>query len=139
MPVNQDLNAALKSLPGTWKLVRTEAFDADGNCISPPYGGEKAMGLVSFNRDNRMIAVLCDSHPDTPPGLEREFVSYCGNYSFDGEHLITQVDASSRQAWFGTEQIRHVSFENELLVLRPPRRAYAGAPEQRVLYWQRLA
>jgi len=97
------------------------------------------MGLVSFNSERRMIAVLCDSRPNTPPAHEREFVSYCGSYSFDGERLITQVDASSRQTWFGTEQIRLVSFEDELLVLRPPQRAYAGAPEQRVLYWQRLA
>jgi hypothetical protein len=39
----------------------------------------------------------------------------------------------------GTDQVRDVSFEGELMVLRPPLRTYLRQPEQRVLYWQKVS
>ena len=59
------------------------------------YGGEQAMGRVTFNADGRMMAVLCDGRPSLPPEGVREYTSYCGNYTFDGTRLITRVDAAS--------------------------------------------
>jgi len=129
----------LSRLIGTWELLRTEATDANGDEIDPPYGGPRAMGLVSFQADMRMVAVLCDSRPQSPNERDREFVSYCGTFSFDGSRLVTRVDASSRADWFGTDQTREAMFEGNILVLRPPRRQYNGPPEQRVLYWTKLA
>ena len=129
----------MKDLTGTWQLVRTSSSAGDGAPMPAPYGGEHAMGLVSFNADGRMICVLCDSRPNIPHGAAREFNSYCGAYSYDGKHLSTKVDASSNDAWFDTDQVRDVSFEGELMVLRPPLRTYSAQAEQRVLYWQRIS
>jgi hypothetical protein len=40
----------------------------------------------------------------------------------------------------GTEQVRDVGHEGELMVLRPPVRAYVGRPpELRILYWKRIS
>jgi len=40
----------------------------------------------------------------------------------------------------GTEQVREVGQEGELMVLRPPLRAYLGRPpEQRILYWEKIS
>lgn len=136
--MNQAPPVSLQSLIGSWSLLRTESTDAGGQVLDPPYGGEMAMGLVSFSAENRMVAVLCDSRANAPTNFKREFVSYCGSFSFDGRRLVTHVDASSRADWFGTSQVRDVALEGETLVLRPPQRAYAGQPEQRVLYWKKL-
>lgn len=129
----------MNSILGTWQLIKTSSSNAQGDPMPAPYGGEHAMALVSFNEQGRMICVLYDSREEIPAGAKREFNSYCGAYSFDGQKLSTAVDASSNPAWFGTDQTRDASFEDDVLVLRPPLRAYAAGPEQRVLYWRKIA
>ena len=124
---------------GTWALVRATATAADGRVLAPPFGGETAMGRVTFNADGRMMAVLCDGRPSLPGGAKRGYTSYCGNYTFNGRQLVTRVDAYSDPARMGTDQVRDVSFEGKLMVLRPPLKAYAQEPEQRTLWWERVA
>jgi hypothetical protein len=82
--------------------------------------------------------VLCDGRPTLPDGVAREYTSYCGNFTFDGKKLITRVDAASNAARQGTDQVRDVSFEGQLMVLRPPAKAYGSVVQQRVLYWEKV-
>lgn len=124
---------------GTWALVRTEAFSADGTPLDAPYGGDAAMGRVTLGVNGRMIAVICDGRAEIPTGTARDYISYCGAYHFDGNKLITRVDAAADPARLGSDQIRQVSFEDDLMVLRPPLKPYGERPEQRVLYWRRIA
>ena len=57
--------------------------------------------------DGRMVAVLCDVRPQLPADdEEREYSSYCGNYTFDGTMLVTRVDAASDRSRLGGDQIR---------------------------------
>ncbi len=124
---------------GTWVLVRGEVSNDAGESLSGPYGGEKAMGLVRFNADGRMMAVLCDGRPSLPVGATREYNSYCGNYTFDGKQLTTTVDASAPSIPVGSAQVRDVTLEGNRLVLRPPARAVGNRLEQRALYWEKIA
>ncbi len=83
---------------------------------------------------------LCDARASLPDGVAREYSSYCGNYTFDGKTLVTRVDAASDPARMGTDQVRDVATEGNLMVLRPPLRSYDGAPEeQRVLWWEKIS
>ncbi len=84
------------SIVGTWALVRAASEGGDGQALPAPYGGDKAMGRVTFNADGRMMAVLCDGRASLPDGAAREYNSYCGNYVFHGKQLITKVDAAAR-------------------------------------------
>ena len=127
------------SIVGTWRLVRVEARDGEGLLLAAPYGGAKAMGRLSFNADERMMAVLCDGRPALPDGAVREYNSYCGNYSFDGRQLTTIVDAAATGIVVGSKQVREVSREGDLLVLRPAQRQHGQTLEQRVLYWEKIA
>ena len=97
------------------------------------------MGRVTLNGDGRMMAVLCDGRPTLPDGAVREYTSYCGNFTFDGKQLITRVDAASDADRLDTDQVRDVSFEGRLMVLRPPAKAYGSVIQQRVLYWEKVA
>ena len=124
---------------GTWRLVHAVAVDEDGNALPAPYSGEKAMGRVIFNGDGRMMAVLCDGRTDIPAGEPREYTSYCGNYRFDGKQLVTRVDAASDADRMGTDQVRDVHFDGELMVLRPPVKAYGTKVQQRELTWEKIA
>jgi hypothetical protein len=125
----------MKSIVGTWRLVKAEAFDPDGKPLALLYGG-KGMGRVCFTVDGRMMAVTCDGRAELPPGASRDYSSYCGNYTFDGATLVTRVDAASDPARLGSDQVRQASFDGERLVLRPPPRP---SGEQRVLTWENIS
>jgi hypothetical protein len=129
----------MAGIVGTWRLVRAEAFDAQGRPQPAPYGGSPA-GRVMFTSDGRMMAMTGDGRRDIPAGGIREYNTYAGTYTFDGRRLVTRVHSCSNPAYMGTEQVREVSHEGDLMVLRPPVRPYADrAPEQRVLYWQKIS
>jgi hypothetical protein len=123
---------------GTWRLTGTLGRDDAGNALPPPYG-PSAMGLVVFQSDGRMMAVLCDGRAALAAGAPRQFMSYAGNYSFDGTALSTRVDASSDASRVGGDQVRHVRFEDGTMVLAPPRRMFAGQMQLQELRWKRIA
>ena len=129
----------MQSIVGTWKLVAAAARDRNGNALPEPYGGG-GMGRVAFSADGRMMAVVCDTRPTLPSGVERGYSSYCGNYTFDGEKLVTRVDAASDPSRIGSDQVREVSFlDANRMILRPPPRHTGAGEEYRELTWQRLA
>ena len=102
---------------GIWRMVGTKGADDSGKALPPPYG-PKAMGLVTFQADGRMMAVLCDGRREMPGGEARPFMSYAGNYTFDGTTLSTRVDASSDAGRIGGDQVRTVRFDNGRMVDR---------------------
>ncbi len=120
-------------LLGSWRLVRAVAEDEAGGKLPPPYGPQP-MGRLVLNADGRMMAVLCDGRPQLPPGEERAYASYCGNFRIEDGRLITRVDAAALRERIGGDEVREVELKGNRLVLRPPRRA-DGA--QRILSWER--
>lgn len=128
----------MPSIVGTWKLVAAAAKDKNGNPLPAPYGG-KGMGRVTFTAEGRMMAMTCDGRLELPPGTERAYSSYCGNFTFDGARLVTRVDAASDPARIGSDQVREVSFDGDRMILRPPPRPGASGEEYREITWVRIA
>lgn len=127
------------TLVGTWALVRGTCTASDGTPRPKPYG-EMGMGRVSFSSDGRMIAVVCDCSSELPPGAEREYNSYCGTYTFDGQRLVTKVFANSDPTRLSQDQVRDIRFEGKFLIMRPPARVVPGKPaEQREIWWEKIA
>lgn len=124
---------------GTWMLVDAKAIDADGKELPRPYGGADVMGRLTFNAQGRMVSVICDSRLDIPPGEHREYTSYCGTYRLNGNQLTTRVDAAADEERMGSDQVRDVHFEGDLMVLRPPMKPYGARVEQRQLRWKKIA
>jgi hypothetical protein len=127
-----------KRIVGTWRLISTNGADDSGKTLPPPYG-PTPNGLVCFQDDGRMYCVLCDGRSTLPSGETRQFMSYAGNYNFDGMTLSTRVDASSDTSRIGGDQLRTVRFENGNMVLAPPRRLYAGVMQRQELLWERVS
>ena len=123
-------------IEGMWRLVTTQAWDAQGQPMPPPYGA-RPMGEVYIHR-GRMIAALCDADPNLPPGAPREYNSYGGFYEFDGTELRTRVDICSRPDWLGSLQVRQAQLDGDTLILRPPLRDFNGILLQRELRWERV-
>src|SRR5215467_9262770 len=120
----------MPSIVGTWKLVYATARSATGAARPAPYGG-KALGRVTFTADGRMMSVVCDGRQELPPGVSREYSSYCGNYTCDGERLVTRVDAASDPSRIGSDQVRDVRFEDGRMILSPPPRGTGETAEYR--------
>ena|SRR5712692_1182919 len=128
----------MPSIIGTWRMVGATAKDANSQPLPAPYGG-KGMGRVAFTAAGRMMAVTCDGRPELPPGTERAYSSYCGNYTFDGSRLVTRVDAASDPTRVGSDQVREVSFDGDRMILRPPPRRTGQGEEYREIAWERIA
>ena len=94
------------------------------------------MGRVTFSAEGRMAAVVVDGRPALPDGTARDYSSYCGIYTFDGKTLVTRVDAASDPARVGSDQVRQVSYDGDLMVLRPPPRP---SGEHRILTWEKIS
>jgi len=122
---------------GTWRLVLTRARNETGEAMHPPYG-PSPMGVVVFSADRRMISVLCDPRPVLPADEPREYMSYCGAYTFDGTTLTTRVDAASDLSRIGGDQVRQVRFDGARLVLVPPPRPWRGMTQHRELHWEKV-
>ena len=127
----------MPSIVGTWKLLHATARDAAGAARPSPYGGT-ALGRVTFTADGRMMLVVCDGRKELPLGITREYSSYCGNYTYDGEKLVTRVDAASDPSRIGSDQVRGVRFEGERMVLIPPPRRTGEIEEHRKITWERI-
>ena len=128
----------MTDIVGTWRLVKATARDDDGKPLPSPYG-PKAMGLVVFQADGRMMAVLCDgrntcrltSRDSTCPMLETT-LSTAARWSRRSTPPPTRVEV-------GGEQVRQVRFEGAHLLLNPPRRLWGGAMQHQEMVWERVA
>lgn len=125
---------------GTWALVRVDAVGGEGEPIAPPFGGDNFIGRVVLTAEGRLSAAITDTRNTIPEGEGREYSCYAGPYTFDGKTLITNVVSCSDPARMGTNQVRNVTFKDDLMVLEPPLRSYGGKPaERRTLWWKKIS
>jgi hypothetical protein len=80
----------MPDIVGTWRLVGAVSTDPDGRPLPAPYGPQ-AIGRIVFTADRRVMVAVCDGRPQLPAGTRREYVGYCGDYTFDGTTLTTSV------------------------------------------------
>ena len=117
---------------GTWRLVSTKGVDdAARPCRRPTV--RRRTAWCASRPAGACIACCATAARNLPSGEPRQFMSYAGNYTFDGTTLSTRVDASSDASRVGGDQVRAVRFENGKMVLAPPRRLYAGVMQHQEL------
>ena len=124
------------SLIGTWKLLSARAFDDAGHELPLPFGPQP-MGIAVFD-DERMIVTVADGRTSLPAGAPpRAFVSYCGNYEFDGTKLVTHADGASNPAML-KDQVRHIEFESRDRMVAAPIFGLVGQNAGLRLAWARV-
>ncbi len=125
-----------QSLIGTWKLLWARAFDDAGHELPPPFGPQP-MGIVVFDTE-RMLVTVADGRMSLPAGASaRAFVSYCGNYEFDGKKLVTHADGASSPAML-KDQVRHIEFESRDRMVVAPISGLVGQNAGLRLAWERV-
>ena len=139
-------------LIGAWALERWEIGYSDDRPVSLPYG-EDAEGMILYTPDGYMSAVLRPKArgPVSTPyvrqapagekaGLFDTFMYYGGPYRIDGGDVIHTVIHALNPDLTGTEQVRHVAFEGDRLILSGEEKIDAtGLSRLHRVVWRRAA
>lgn len=137
---------------GNWRLVKTERFDADDELIVPATGSAAAaspgrLGFLMYDPAGYMGVVIMQGGrqpysdggptPDEARASLRSYTSYFGPYTVDeAEGVITHhVRGSRTPNSTGRDNVREFEFDDNLLMLKPPR---AASGVQSRLTWERV-
>jgi hypothetical protein len=137
-------------LVGTWRLISWETRSVDGQKVSYPFGRE-AVGYIMYNEDGYMSVDI------TRPNRERfatgdllsgsteekahaasTYVSYCGQYEFQGETVIHHVELSLFPNWVSVDQERLVELRGNRLTLSTRPILLGGKLQTAHLVWERV-
>lgn len=70
---------------GAWRALKTTSISSDGTDVIAPFGGEHAVGSISFEPNGWMTTILCDGRLANELNGPRQFHAYAGTYDFDGQ------------------------------------------------------
>ncbi|MDT0705636.1 lipocalin-like domain-containing protein [Staphylococcus haemolyticus] len=134
-----------EQLIGTWKLVRYQDEDKDGNIFFPL--GKDATGFIMYNPDGYMSAQLMqqgrkvyesgDLHTGTKDEMAEAahgYVAYSGRFELDEENstVYHTMEVSMNPTWLGDTQPRLFELEGDTLSI-----VNGNVPNQK-LVWQRV-
>ena len=116
-------------LVGAWKLVRWEIAYSDDRPVSLPFG-EDAEGMIMYSPNGYMSAVLhrasrgpvstqyvLQAPAEEKAELFASFMYYGGPYRIEGNDVIHSVEHALNPDIVGMEQLRHVAFDGDDLIL----------------------
>ena len=141
-----------EQLLGTWKLISNSLVDLEGNTRHPL--GDKPRGYLTLTPEGRFVAILAAGTRQAGQSeaelaaLQRSFVGYTGRFTLEpsqddptGWTLRNRVEVAWNEAWVGTEQIRYLSLDGDILTItaRPERSAFGDKIRQATIVWQRSA
>ncbi|MCE5036998.1 lipocalin-like domain-containing protein [Staphylococcus haemolyticus] len=134
-----------EQLIGTWKLVRYQDEDKDGNIFFPL--GKDATGFIMYNPDGYMSAQLMqqgrkayesgDLHTGTKDEMAEAahgYVAYSGRFELDEENstVYHTMEVSMNPTWLSDTQPRLFELEGDTLSI-----VNGNVPNQK-LVWQRV-
>ncbi len=117
-------------LLGGWLLQSWTITYSDSDRITYPFG-EHAIGTIMYTTDGWMSASISRAKRDLFPegqsikSLPEEtradaynsYFSYSGRYVIEGNDVIHKVEQSLNPNFVGTEQVRHIKFDGDTLIL----------------------
>ena len=137
-------------LIGTWRLVSWENRSLVDGQISYPLGKDAA-GYIMYNQDGYMFVAimgpnrlkfaandLLSGTPEEEAQAEETYVSYCGQYDFDGDKVVHHVELSLFPNWVGVDQERLVELTGNRLTLSTPPILLRGIQQTAHLIWERV-
>jgi hypothetical protein len=118
------------ALLGTWKMTLwQQEVVATGE--RRDVLGPDPVGYINYCSDGRVYAMVVARDREPPAGpaptdeekirLFNSMLAYAGTYTLEGDKVVHHIDASSNQAWTGTDQVRPYKLEGDTLTI-------SGAP-----------
>lgn len=138
------------TLVGTWSLVSATLMDGEGMKIAEPYGpnprgmliyaedGSVSVHLMRASRSQCRSDFSFEASPEEKVLAFDTYSGYCGTYTQQGNRVIHHVMASFFPNWVGTDLVRLVKLDGDLLTLIVPPVAQDGEIRMTQLTWRRF-
>jgi len=133
-------------LVGHWALEVYELRPVNEGESPYPLGPD-ATGRITYTEDGYVSVFLQAARRPPTPGRTADvelktaaydtFIAYGGTYELRGDTVVHHVEFSSVPVWTGSDQERHVEFDDGHLVLTLPV-TVAGTQREYRLVWRRL-
>ena len=117
---------------GVWSLVDSVEVDAETGAIRRPRG-DHPTGMLVYTAGGTMCAIVTAEgrtpleagprasesadYTQRSAALFHSVNSYAGTYSIAGSTITHKVLVASNPAWVGTEQVRHVKRDGDVLTI----------------------
>lgn len=137
-------------LYGTWRLVSDVRQDVETGARTENFG-KHPQGFLSYARDGRMSAIEVAEQRPRPTDLSKlgdteraalfkTLLAYAGTFSFDGKVVTHHVDISWNNNWTGTDQVRNVRLEGNMLYITTNVQPSTidGKPTIGMLTWEKV-
>jgi len=135
-------------LLGGWRLTRWD-YTVDSTFRGYPMG-EDATGQITYTSNGRVSAILsfADRKPldvdqfhkatvEEQAAAATSYVSYGGSFDVEADRVIHHVEYSLFPNWIGTDLVRTISWDGDLLVLTSlPETSSTGKAVVNRLFWQ---
>src|SRR5215475_14467955 len=136
-------------LLGTWKLKSiVHEVTATGEKINEY--GEHPSGYISYSADGRMYAIATADNRVKPleanptdeqrVKLHQTMTAYAGTYTVQADKVIHHVDISWNEAWTGTDQVRFIKLDGNVLTITaaPNKSPMDGREGRSVIVWEKV-
>ena len=126
------MNSTVLNPIGVWTLIDSVEVDSQTGEISRPRGHHPA-GMLIYSAGGRMCAIVTAearipledgsgdadrrNYTERSAALFHSLNSYAGTYAVDGSTITHTVLVASNPAWIGTQQVRQVQCENDVLTV----------------------
>lgn len=141
------MNSTVLNPVGVWSLIDSVEVDSQTSEISRPRGRHPT-GMLIYSAGGRMCAIVTAEGRKTLEGgsgdtessaaLYHSLNSYAGTYAVSGSTITHKVLVASNPAWIGTEQMRQVQCENDVLTVEATIDLPGKAPTKVRLTWRRV-
>ena len=134
---------------GTWKLKSfVREVTATGEKINQM--GEHPNGYLSYSADGRMYAIITADNRVKPleanptdeqrVKLHQTMTAYAGTYTVQADKVIHHVDISWNEAWTGTDQVRFIKLDGNVLTITaaPNKSPMDGREGHSVIVWEKV-
>jgi hypothetical protein len=134
---------------GTWKLKSwVREVTATGDKFNQM--GEHPNGYLSYSADGRMYAIVTADNRIKPleanptdeqrAKLHQTMFAYAGTYTVQADKVIHEVDISWNEAWTGTNQVRFIKLDGNILTIAaaPNKSPMDGREGRTILVWEKV-
>lgn len=121
-------------LVGTWELVSYYDID-DADVRSEGPLGPAPRGLLIYTAQGSVSVSMMRTGETTAANT---FMGYAGTWRTAGKAVVHAISVCSNPAWAGTEQVRQMSLDGDVLTLIGAAQV-DGRTQRRILTWRRSA
>lgn len=133
----------IMELTGTWKFLRSELVDVDGNQLDDPLNNGEGIILYTKNYMSAQLTMSKELNEEQAKYTNQEYVAYTGAYTFDSEaqivtHHIQMANFPDAVGRSVERKVIKIDADHIILGNVKPESFGIGTMIYRKLWWERV-